>query len=89
MGTITSQLFTDYNRDKPYSHLKPGQKSLDRDYYANATHEQPDGKVALQNFSRFDSVYGQNVAKTVQVGDYKVPNKNANTMSKISLIINY
>ena len=30
-------------RDKPYSHLKPGQKSLDRDYYAKATNEVPNG----------------------------------------------
>ncbi len=71
--------------DKPYSHLKPGQKSLDRDYYAKATTEQPDGKVVLQNFGRFDSVYNQNIATTVKPGDYQVPSKNANTMSKEEL----
>ena len=63
--------------------LKPGQTSLDRDYYAQATHEKPDGKVALQNFGRFDSGYNQNVSSTVQVGDYQVPQKNANTMSNL------
>jgi len=62
--------------------LKPGQKTLERDYYSKATTEQPDGKVALSNFGRFDSVYNQNVSTGVKVGDYKVPNKNANTMSK-------
>jgi hypothetical protein len=71
-------------RDKPYSHLKPGQKSLERDYYSKATHEQPDGKAVLSNYGRFDSVYNQNVATAVKPGDYKVPSKNANTMSKSS-----
>ena len=70
--------------DKPYSHLKPGQKSLDRDYYAKATQEQPDGKAVLTNYGRFDSIYNQNIASTVKVGDFKVPSKNANTMSKLS-----
>ena len=71
-------------RDKPYSHLKPGQKALERDYYAHATTEKPNGQVSLSNYGRFDSVYNQNVAATVKVGDYQVPNKNANTMSKTS-----
>lgn len=53
---------------------------MDRNYYENATHEKPDGKVSLQNYGRFDTVYRQNVASTVKVGDYKVPAKNANTM---------
>ena len=77
--------------DKPYSHLKPGQKTLDRDYYAKATHEVPDGKVTLQNFNRFDSVYNQNIASTVKGTDYKVPSKNQNTMSNHSLLslVNY
>src|SRR6185437_13350199 len=70
-----------FYRDKPYSHLKPGQKSLDRDYYSKATHEKPNGKVCLTNYGRFDSVYNENIAATVKVGDFKVPNKNANTMS--------
>lgn len=26
---------------KPYSNFKPGQTTLDRDYYAGATHEKP------------------------------------------------
>ena len=79
MGTLSLiKVFS----DKPYSHLKPGQETLERDYYAKATHEQPNGKVSLQNFGRFDSVYNQNIAQTVKIGDYQVPNKNANTMSK-------
>ena len=40
--TLISVLNFDYS-DKPYSHLKPGQKQLDRDYYGKATHEQPNG----------------------------------------------
>ena len=81
MGNLST--LTLLSSDKPYSHLKPGQTSLQRDYYSKATHEQPDGKVALSNYGRFDSIYNQNVAKTVKVGDYQIPNKNANTMSKI------
>ena len=60
--------------------MKAGQETLDREYYSKATHEKPDGKVSLQNFGRFDSIYNQNVAQTVKVGDYIVPNKNANQM---------
>lgn len=29
--------------DKPYSNLKPGQTSLERNYYEKATHEKPNG----------------------------------------------
>jgi len=66
--------------DKPYSNLKTGQVSLDRDYYAKANQEVPNGKVALDNFGRFGTVYKENISETVQPGDYKVPLKNANTM---------
>jgi hypothetical protein len=45
--------------------LKPGQESLDRDFYAKANKESPDGKVVLGNFTRYESVNGQNTAKTV------------------------
>jgi len=48
--------------DKPYSNLKAGQVSLDRDYYANANQEVPSGKVALANFGRFDTVYNENIS---------------------------
>jgi hypothetical protein len=37
--------------------MKPGQVSMERNYYENATQEKPDGKVSLQNFGRFDTVY--------------------------------
>jgi hypothetical protein len=69
-------------RDKPYSTLKSGQTSTERNFYAEATHEQPDGKAVLSNYGRFQSVYGQNVSGTVALGDYKVPLKNNNTMCK-------
>ena len=46
--------------DKPYSMMKPGQTRMDRDYYKDATQEKPDGKVLMNNFGRFKSVYQQN-----------------------------
>jgi hypothetical protein len=49
---------------------------LDRDYYAKATHEVPDGKVTLSNFGRFDSIYNEGIAQTVKGTDYVVPSKN-------------
>ena len=33
--------------DKPYSMFKPGQQSLERDYYSKATQEVADGKKNL------------------------------------------
>ena len=68
--------------DKPYSIMKPGQASQERNFYAEANHEVPDGKVVLSNYGRFQSVYGQNVSSTIGLGDYKVPLKNNNTMCK-------
>lgn len=68
--------------DKPYSQLKPGQTSTERNFYAEATREVPDGKVVLSNYGRFETIYGQNVSKGVGQGDYKVPLKNNNTMCK-------
>jgi len=68
--------------DKPYSSFKPGQATLDRDYYAHATTEKPDGNKCLSNFQRFGTDYSQNVSKTVKIGDYKVPCKDANPMGK-------
>jgi hypothetical protein len=38
---------------------------MERDFYANANKESPDGKVVLGNFTRYESVYGQNIAKNV------------------------
>ena len=70
------------NRDKPYTKLKPGQESMDRDFYAQATHEAPNGKVVLSNYGRFESSYAKNISKTVANGDYQVPLKNNNTMCK-------
>jgi len=32
-----------YYRDKAYSRMKPGQATLDRDYYKDATAEVPEG----------------------------------------------
>ncbi len=66
--------------DKPYTTIKPGVEK-NRDYFSKATHEKPDGNQVLQNFTRFGTVYKQDVAETVKPGDYTVPVKNANTMS--------
>ena len=78
-----------FTRDKPTTHLKPGQKSLERDYYGVATHESPDGKACLSNYGRFDSIYNKDVNAAVTNTDYKVPNKNANTMCKLLWIVNF
>lgn len=39
--------------DKPYSILKPGQATMDREYYKNATQEKPEGDTVLKNYSRY------------------------------------
>lgn len=85
MGKFRVKFFI-LHRDKPYTKLKPGQESMDRDFYAQATHEAPNGKVALSNYGRFESSYSQNIAKTVATGDYQVPLKNNNTMCKPLLV---
>ena len=43
--------------DKPYSTYKPGQASLERDYFSKATNEQPDGTKNLKNYARFGTDY--------------------------------
>ena len=68
--------------DKPYSMFKPGQTTLDRDYYAAATHEKADGANCLTNYQRFGTDYNKGVSKAVKPGDYKVPSKDANNLSK-------
>ena len=72
-------------RDKPYSRYKPGQTSLQRDYYGDATQERPDGSKSLENYGRFGSDYGKNVSAAVKPGDYVVPSKDANTLGKYLL----
>jgi len=42
MGIFLIKINSKYS-DKPYSNLKPGQITLERDYYAKATTEKPDG----------------------------------------------
>ena len=70
-----------FNSDKPYSMFKPGQDSLDRDYYSKATQEVADGKKNLDNYQRFQQDYGK-VSGAIKHGDYKVPSKDANLMGK-------
>jgi len=72
--------------DKPYAILKPGQKTLDREYYNEATQEKPDGQTVLKNFSRFQSTYDQSQAQNVKHGDYKVPARSMNTMLDYDMI---
>jgi hypothetical protein len=68
--------------DKPYSCMKPGQKSMDRQYYVEANQEVASGKTMLSNYHRFKSNYDENTNQVVKKGDYKVPNKSQNNMSK-------
>lgn len=71
--------------DKPYSQFKPGQVK-ERDYFSGATHERPNGSAVLNNFTRYETVYKQNVSQKAQPGTYRAPPKNANTMSKLFII---
>ena len=72
--------------DKPYSQFKPGQTTLDRDYYKDATKEAPSGGNCLQNYQRFGSDYSKGVSGAVQPGDYKVPSKDANNLIDYELM---
>ena len=74
--------------NKPYSMFKPGQTSLERDYYQAATSEKADGNQCLQNYQRFGSEYGKAVSATVKPGDYKVPSKDANNLIEYDLMNN-
>lgn len=67
----------------PYSSYKPGQTSLDRDYYSKINGETPSGNTYLENFQRFESTYTQNLSKTVKPDDYK------NNAKPIYLLENY
>ena len=69
-------------RDKPYSKFKPGQTSLSRDYYKDATQEKVCGNASLENYNRFKSDYGKNTSENAKVGDYVVPSQDANTLRK-------
>lgn len=73
---------------KPYSNFKPGQTTLDRDYYAGATHEKPSGTKCLDNFQRFGSDYNKGVSTSVKPGDYKVPSKDANNLVEYDMMNN-
>jgi len=66
--------------DKPYSKYKPGQQSLERDYYSAATKEPVSGARNLENYHRFKSDYGKNTSEGTKVGDYVVPSQDANTL---------
>jgi hypothetical protein len=73
-------LFNSILRDKPYSHLKPGQNALERDYYKEATHENPDGQKCMTNYGRFASVYQNHLNETVKPKDYDPNNRQGNLM---------
>lgn len=81
---LTLTLF--YRSNKPYSNFKPGQTSLDRDYYQAATQEKASGDRCLQNYSRFNSDYNKGVHSAVKPGDYKVPSKDANNLIEYDLM---
>ena len=68
--------------------LKPGQHSLQREYYKDVTHEKPSGEAVLKNYNRFESNFDQTHSKVVKLGDYKVPAKSMNTMVGYELVHN-
>lgn len=82
MGKITPITFWPFYSDKPYSKFKPGQTSLARDYYKDATQEKVCGDKSLENYNRFKSDYGKNTSENAKVGDYVVPSQDANTLCK-------
>lgn len=53
------------------SELKPGQKSLKRDYYKDVNNIQADGKTYLSTYSRFGTNHQGTVDKAVKPSDYK------------------
>jgi hypothetical protein len=68
--------------------LKPGQSTIERQYFDQATQEKPDGKTVLSNYARFKSNYEEHHNENVQRGGYVVPAKSQNNMSKfISALI--
>merc|ERR1711953_799391 len=73
---------------KPYSNFKPGQTTLQRDYYGDANQEKPSGDVNLQNYQRFGSDYSKGVSKSVKPGDYVVPSKDANNLVEYDMMNN-
>lgn len=54
--------FIHFFSDHPYSTFKPGQDSLERDYFSKATNDKPDGEKNLKNYARFVPEYHQNVS---------------------------
>lgn len=68
--------------------MKPGQDKLQRQYYDKATHEVPSGKTVLSNYQRFKSTYDKHHNDAVGRGDYVVPDKSQNNMSKLYFYIN-
>ena len=69
--------------------MKPGQTTLERDYYQFANKEQPEGKTVLSNYGRFKSNYQQHHNENVLRGNYVVPAKSQNNMSKYQFLVNH
>ena len=67
--------------------LKPGQATMDRDYYKDVTTEKPEGKNVVTNYGRFQSIYEQNHNEVVKKGDYVVPAKGQNNMRKFAFFV--
>lgn len=60
--------------------MKPGQKTLERDYYKEVTQEKPNGEKCLGNYGRFASVYQNQHNETVKPKDYDPNNRQGNLM---------
>ena len=71
-----------------YSVLKPGQKSLDREYYNNANTVKPSGQTYLSTYSRFGSNHQITVDKTVKPTDYKAASRSGKQNLKYELLHN-
>ena len=71
------------SRRKPYPTLKPGIKSLERDYYSKVTRNTPNGKDYYKNYNRFVSSYSEEFGENVKPKDYIKTIETANTTSKI------
>lgn len=70
--------------DKPITTLKPGQQSLERQYYDLVGKEQNEGY--LSNYNRWNSVYSSRIGATVTPEDYAAKSRRPLDMAGKSII---
>lgn len=71
-----------------YSVLKPGQRSLDREYYNHANTEKRNGQTYLSSYSRFGTNHQVTVDKTVKPTDYKAASRSGKQNLQYELLHN-